>query len=57
MNEMMLCSLIINLMDEYSEETFENGELNFSFDHHDYHYECTMKRTLTDGGEDEKTNN
>lgn len=49
----MLCILIVELMNGYSEDILEDGELNLSFDCKGYHYECDIKRTLKEGEEDE----
>ena len=53
----ILCSLIHEIMNDYSEDVFEDGTLSFRFDCFDYHYECKVERTLIEGAEDEKTNN
>ena len=45
----ILCSLIHEIMDEYSEDVFEDGTLTFRFDCDDYHYECKIERTIKEG--------
>ena len=51
MKEMnLLCSLIVQMTEEYSESFFENGTLTICFDCHDYHYEVTVDRTIKEEG-------
>lgn len=50
MNEMkVLCALIVELMNEYSEDVLEDGTLTISFDCKEYHYECKIERTIKEG--------
>ena len=53
----ILCSLIAQIMDEYSEDVFEDGILTFRFDCFDFHYECKVERTMKEDDKNEKTNN
>ena len=52
-----VCSLIVDLMEQYSEHVVENGTMSFRFDCNDYHYECEVERTLKEDDKNEKTNN
>lgn len=45
----ILCNLIVYLMDNYSECMIENGVLTFRFDCKEYHYECKIERTISEG--------
>lgn len=48
----MLCSLIVYIMEDASEGMHEKGTMSFKFDCKDFHYECKLRRTLREVGED-----
>lgn len=45
----ILCALIVQMTEDYSEGFFEDGKLTISFDYQDYHFECTIDRTIKEG--------
>lgn len=47
-----LCNLIVYIMDYSSDYMYEEGTMSFKFDCKDFHYECKLKRTLRENGDD-----
>lgn len=47
-----LCNLIVYIMDYASESMYEEGTMSFKFDCEDFHYECKVRRTIREDGED-----
>lgn len=45
----ILCAYIVKMVEDYSEGIIENGKLTLSFDYDEYHFECTIDRTIREG--------
>ena len=45
----ILCAYIVSLTEAYSEGFIEDGKLTISFDYDEYHFECTIDRTIREG--------
>lgn len=45
----ILCAYIVKMIDDYSEGMIEDGKLTLSFDYNEYHFECTIDRTIREG--------
>ena len=45
----ILCAYIVKMLEDYSEDMFEDGTLTLSFDYDEYHFECTIDIIIREG--------